>query len=549
MAAKDVRFGDSARHRMVAGVNILANAVKVTLGPKGRNVVLDRSFGAPTVTKDGVSVAKEIELKDKFENMGAQMVKEVASKTSDVAGDGTTTATVLAQSIVNEGMKFVAAGMNPMDLKRGIDKAVAAVVAELKVISKPCTTSKEIAQVGSISANSDASIGQIIADAMEKVGKEGVITVEDGTSLDNELDVVEGMQFDRGYLSPYFINNADKQMALLEEPFVLLFDKKISNIRDLLPVLEQVAKAGKPLLIIAEDVEGEALATLVVNNIRGILKTCAVKAPGFGDRRKAMLEDMAILTGGTVIAEEVGLSLEKATLTDLGRAKRIEVGKENTTIIDGAGAHDAIKGRITQINKQIEDVSSDYDREKLNERKAKLAGGVAVIKVGAATEVEMKEKKARIEDALHATRAAWEEGIVAGGGVALLRARLAIGSLKGDNHDQDAGIKIVLRALEEPLREIVANTGDEPSVVVNKVVEGKGNYGYNAQTGEYGDMMEMGVLDPTKVTRYALQNAASVAGLMLTTDCMVADLPEDKKGGGMPDMGGGGMGGMGGMDF
>ena len=529
MAAKDVRFGDSARHRMVAGVNILANAVKVTLGPKGRNVVLDRSFGAPTVTKDGVSVAKEIELKDKFENMGAQMVKEVASKTSDVAGDGTTTATVLAQSIVNEGMKFVAAGMNPMDLKRGIDKAVAAVVAELKVISKPCTTSKEIAQVGSISANSDASIGQIIADAMEKVGKEGVITVEDGTSLDNELDVVEGMQFDRGYLSPYFINNADKQMALLEEPFVLLFDKKISNIRDLLPVLEQVAKAGKPLLIIAEDVEGEALATLVVNNIRGILKTCAVKAPGFGDRRKAMLEDMAILTGGTVIAEEVGLSLEKATLTDLGRAKRIEVGKENTTIIDGAGAHDAIKGRITQINKQIEDVSSDYDREKLNERKAKLAGGVAVIKVGAATEVEMKEKKARIEDALHATRAAWEEGIVAGGGVALLRARLAIGSLKGDNHDQDAGIKIVLRALEEPLREIVANTGAEPSVVVNKVVEGKGNYGYNAQTGEYGDMMEMGILDPTKVTRLALQNAASVASLMLTTEALIADAPEKPK--------------------
>ena len=550
MAAKDVRFGDSARHRMVAGVNILANAVKVTLGPKGRNVVLDRSFGAPTVTKDGVSVAKEIELKDKFENMGAQMVKEVASKTSDVAGDGTTTATVLAQSILNEGMKFVAAGMNPMDLKRGIDKAVVAVTEELKKISKPCTTSKEIAQVGSISANSDSSIGDIIASAMDKVGKEGVITVEDGSGLENELDVVEGMQFDRGYLSPYFINNAEKQMAVMEDPFILLFDKKISNIRDLLPVLEQVAKAGKPLLIIAEDVEGEALATLVVNNIRGILKTCAVKAPGFGDRRKAMLEDMAILTGGTVIAEEVGLSLEKATLQDLGRAKRIEVGKENSTIIDGAGSADDIKNRITQINRQIEEVTSDYDKEKLQERKAKLAGGVAVIKVGAATEVEMKEKKARVEDALHATRAAVEEGIVAGGGVALLRARANMGAIKGDNHDQDAGIKIVLRALEQPLREIVANTGDEPSVVVNKVVEGKGNYGYNAQTGEYGDMMEMGVLDPTKVTRTALQNAASVSGLMLTTDCMVAELPEDKKAGGAPDMGmGGGMGGMGGMDF
>jgi len=548
MAAKDVRFGDSARHRMVAGVNTLANAVKVTLGPKGRNVVLDRSFGAPTVTKDGVSVAKEIELKDKFENMGAQMVKEVASKTSDVAGDGTTTATVLAQSIVNEGMKYVAAGMNPMDLKRGIDKAVIAVVEELKKLSKPCTTSKEIAQVGAISANADASIGQIIADAMDKVGKEGVITVEDGSGLENELDVVEGMQFDRGYLSPYFINNADKQMAVLEEPYILLHDKKISNIRDLLPVLEQVAKAGKPLLIIAEDVEGEALATLVVNNIRGILKTCAVKAPGFGDRRKAMLEDMAILTGGTVIAEEVGLTLEKASLNDLGRAKRVEVGKENSTIIDGAGSADAIKARITQINKQIEEATSDYDKEKLQERKAKLAGGVAVIKVGAATEVEMKEKKARVEDALHATRAAVEEGIVAGGGVALLRARAAIGSLKGENHDQDAGIKIVLRALEQPLREIVANSGGEPSVVVNKVVEGVGNYGYNAQTDEYGDMMEMGVLDPTKVTRTALQNAASVAGLMLTTDCMVSELPEDKKGGGAPGAGGG-MGGMGDMDF
>ena len=549
MAAKEVRFGDSGRLRMVAGVNILANAVKVTLGPKGRNVVLDRAFGAPTVTKDGVSVAKEIELKDKFENMGAQMVKEVASKTSDIAGDGTTTATVLAQSIVNEGMKFVAAGMNPMDLKRGIDKAVIAVTEQLKAISKPCTTSKEIAQVGSISANSDASIGDIIASAMDKVGKEGVITVEDGTSLENELDVVEGMQFDRGYLSPYFINNAEKQMAIMEDPFILLFDKKISNIRDLLPVLEQVAKAGKPLLIIAEDVEGEALATLVVNNIRGILKTCAVKAPGFGDRRKAMLEDMAILTGGTVIAEEVGLSLEKASLQDLGRAKRIEVGKENSTIIDGAGSADDIKNRITQINKQIDEVTSDYDKEKLQERKAKLAGGVAVIKVGAATEVEMKEKKARVEDALHATRAAVEEGIVAGGGVALLRARASMGQVVGDNHDQDAGIKIVLRALEQPLREIVANTGDEPSVVVNEVVKGSGNYGYNAQTGEYGDMMEMGVLDPTKVTRTALQNAASVAGLMLTTDCMVAEMPEDKKsGGGAPDMGGG-MGGMGDMGF
>ena len=546
MAAKDVRFGDSARHKMVAGVNILADAVKVTLGPKGRNVVLDRSFGAPTVTKDGVSVAKEIELKDKFENMGAQMVKEVASKTSDVAGDGTTTATVLAQAIVNEGMKYVAAGMNPMDLKRGIDKAVHAVVEELKKLSKPCTTSKEIAKVGAISANADASIGQIIADAMDKVGKEGVITVEDGSGLENELDVVEGMQFDRGYLSPYFINNADKQMAVLEDPFILLHDKKISSIRDLLPILEQVAKAGKPLLIVAEDVEGEALATLVVNNIRGILKTCAVKAPGFGDRRKAMLEDMAILTGGTVIAEEVGLTLEKATLNDLGRAKRVEVAKENTTIIDGAGSQDAIKARIAQINKQIEEATSDYDKEKLQERKAKLAGGVAVIKVGAATEVEMKEKKARVEDALHATRAAVEEGIVAGGGVALLRARAAVGNLKGDNHDQDAGIKIVMRALEQPLREIVANAGVEASVVVNKVVEGSGNFGYNAQTGEYGDMMEMGVLDPTKVTRTALQNAASVAGLILTTEAMVSELPEDKKPAGGA---GGGMGGMGDMDF
>ncbi|WP_068639553.1 chaperonin GroEL [Thauera butanivorans] len=545
MAAKEVKFGDSARERMVAGINILANAVKVTLGPKGRNVVLERSFGAPTVTKDGVSVAKEIELKDKFENMGAQMVKEVASKTSDIAGDGTTTATVLAQSIVREGMKYVAAGMNPMDLKRGIDKAVAATIEELKKLSKPCSTNKEIAQVGSISANSDSDIGDIIANAMDKVGKEGVITVEDGKSLNNELDVVEGMQFDRGYLSPYFINNPDKQVAILDNPFVLLFDKKISNIRDLLPVLEQVAKAGRPLLIIAEDVEGEALATLVVNNIRGILKTCAVKAPGFGDRRKAMLEDIAILTGGQVIAEEVGLTLEKATLEDLGQAKRIEIGKENTIIIDGDGQAERIEARVKQIRVQIEEATSDYDREKLQERVAKLAGGVAVIKVGAATEVEMKEKKARVEDALHATRAAVEEGIVPGGGVALLRARANLSGLKGDNHDQDAGIKIVLRAMEQPLREIVANAGDEPSVVVNKVVEGSGNYGFNAATGEYGDMVEMGVLDPTKVTRTALQNAASVAGLMLTTDCMVGELAEDKPAGGMPDMGG--MGGMGGM--
>ncbi|GBG02586.1 60 kDa chaperonin [Azospira sp. I13] len=545
MAAKEVKFGDSARARMVEGINVLADAVKVTLGPKGRNVVLERSFGAPTVTKDGVSVAKEIELKDKFANMGAQMVKEVASKTSDLAGDGTTTATVLAQAIVREGMKYVAAGMNPMDLKRGIDKAVAATIEELKKISKPCATTKEIAQVGSISANSDADIGTIIANAMEKVGKEGVITVEDGKSLNNELDVVEGMQFDRGYLSPYFINNPDKQIAVMDNPFVLLFDKKISNIRDLLPVLEQVAKAGRPLLIIAEDVEGEALATLVVNNIRGILKTVAVKAPGFGDRRKAMLEDIAILTGGQVISEEVGLTLEKATLDDLGQAKRIEVGKENTTIIDGAGSEDAIKARVAQVRAQIEAATSDYDREKLQERVAKLAGGVAVIKVGAATEVEMKEKKARVEDALHATRAAVEEGIVPGGGVSLLRARANLGALKGDNHDQDAGIKIVLRSLEQPLREIVANAGDEPSVVVNKVVEGKGNFGFNAATGEYGDMVEMGVLDPTKVERTALQNAASVAGLMLTTDCMVAELAEDKPAGGMPDMGG--MGGMGGM--
>ena len=547
MAAKEVKFGDSARERMVAGVNILANAVKVTLGPKGRNVVLESSFGAPTVTKDGVSVAKEVELKDKFENIGAQMVKEVASKTSDIAGDGTTTATVLAQSIVREGMKYVAAGMNPMDLKRGIDKAVIATIEELKKISKPCQSNKEIAQVGTISANSDADVGTIIAKAMEKVGKEGVITVEDGKSLDNELDVVEGMQFDRGYLSPYFINNPDKQVTVLEGPYVLLFDKKISNIRDLLPVLEQVAKAGRPLLIIAEDVEGEALATLVVNNIRGILKTAAVKAPGFGDRRKAMLEDIAVLTGGQVIAEEVGLTLEKASLQDLGQAKRIEIGKENTIIIDGAGDASRIEARVKQIRAQIEEATSDYDREKLQERVAKLAGGVAVIKVGAATEVEMKEKKARVEDALHATRAAVEEGIVPGGGVAFLRARANIAGLKGDNHDQDAGIKIVLRALEQPLREIVANAGDEPSVVVNKVVEGKGNFGFNAATGEYGDLVDQGVLDPTKVTRTALQNAASVAGLMLTTDCMVAELVEEKPA--MPPMGGmGGMGGMG-MDM
>jgi len=544
MAAKDVRFGDDVRQKMVNGVNILANAVRITLGPKGRNVVLERSFGAPTITKDGVSVAKEIELKDKFENMGAQMVKEVASKTNDIAGDGTTTATVLAQAIIREGMKSVAAGMNPMDLKRGIDKAVEAAVADLKSQSKPCTTSKEIAQVGSISANSDESVGQIIADAMDKVGKEGVITVEDGSGLQNELDVVEGMQFDRGYLSPYFINNAERQIALLDNPFVLLHDKKISNIRDLLPTLEQVAKSGRPLLIIAEDVDGEALATLVVNNIRGILKTTAVKAPGFGDRRKAMLEDIAILTGGTVIAEEVGLKLENVKLEDLGQAKRIEVGKENTIIIDGAGVEANITSRIAQIKAQIEESSSDYDREKLQERVAKLAGGVAVIKVGATTEIEMKEKKARVEDALHATRAAVEEGIVAGGGVALIRARAAIAKVKGDNLDQEAGVKIVLRAVEEPLRQITQNAGVEPSVVVNNVAAGKDNYGYNAANETYGDMIEMGILDPTKVTRSALQNAASIAGLMLTTDCMVADLPKDDSPA-MPDMGG--MGGMGGM--
>jgi len=547
MAAKEVRFHDSARAKIVAGVNILADAVKVTLGPKGRNVVLDRSFGAPTVTKDGVSVAKEIELKDKFENMGAQMLKEVASKTSDVAGDGTTTATVLAQAIVQEGMKYVAAGMNPMDLKRGIDKAVEAVVAELKKMSKPCKDSKEIAQVGSISANSDANIGKIIADAMDKVGKEGVITVEDGKSLENELDVVEGMQFDRGYLSPYFINSPEKQNAVLEDPFILFYDKKVSAIRDLLPLLEQVAKAGKPLLIVAEDVEGEALATLVVNNLRGILKTCAVKAPGFGDRRKAMLEDMAVLTGGSVISEELGLKLENVTLKDLGKAKRIEIEKENTTLIDGAGDPKQIEGRVKAIRAQIEETTSDYDREKLQERVAKLAGGVALVKVGASTEIEMKEKKARVEDALHATRAAVEEGIVPGGGVALVRARIAIKDLKGENPDQNAGIKILLRALEEPLRQIAYNSGDEASVVVNKVVEGKGNYGYNAANGEYGDMVAMGVLDPTKVTRCALQNAASVAGLILTTDAMVAESPKEDSHGGHGH--GGGMGGMGGMDM
>lgn len=543
MAAKDVQFGNEVRQKMVNGVNVLANAVRVTLGPKGRNVVLDRAFGGPHITKDGVSVAKEIELKDKFENMGAQMVKEVASKTNDVAGDGTTTATVLAQSIVAEGMKYVTAGMDPTDLKRGIDKAVAALVDELKNIAKPCDTSKEIAQVGSISANSDEQVGAIIAEAMEKVGKEGVITVEDGKSLENELDVVEGMQFDRGYLSPYFINDAEKQIAALDNPFVLLFDKKISNIRDLLPVLEQVAKASRPLLIIAEDVEGEALATLVVNNIRGILKTVAVKAPGFGDRRKAMLQDIAILTGGVVISEEVGLSLEKATLEDLGQAKRIEIGKENTTIIDGFGDAAQIEARVAEIRQQIETATSEYDKEKLQERVAKLAGGVAVIKVGAATEVEMKEKKDRVEDALHATRAAVEEGVVAGGGVALLRARAALENLHTGNADQDAGVQIVLRAVESPLRQIVANAGGEPSVVVNKVLEGKGNYGYNAGSGEYGDMIEMGVLDPAKVTRSALQHAASIAGLMLTTDCMIAEIPEEKPA--MPDMGG--MGGMGGM--
>ncbi|KVS41174.1 chaperonin GroEL [Burkholderia ubonensis] len=529
MSAKDVRFHDSARARIVKGVNVLADAVKVTLGPKGRNVLIERSFGAPTITKDGVSVAKEIELKDRFENMGAQIVKQVASKTADVAGDGTTTATVLAQAIVQEGMKHVAAGMNPMDLKRGIDKAVAAVLDELRKLSKPISTNREIAQVGSISANADEAIGRIIADAMEKVGKEGVITVEDGKSLENELDVVEGMQFDRGYVSPYFINDPEKQAAYLDDALILLHDKKISNIRDLLPVLEATSKAGKPLLIIAEDVDGEALATLVVNAMRGILKVAAVKAPGFGDRRKAMLEDIAILTGATVISEETGKQLQKAALEDLGRAKRVEVRKDDTIIIDGAGDEKRIEARVKSIRTQIEEATSDYDREKLQERVAKLAGGVAVIKVGAATEIEMKEKKDRVDDALHATRAAVEEGIVPGGGVALLRARSAVTSLKGANSDQDAGVHIVLRALEAPLRVIASNAGDEPSVVIAKVLEGKGNFGYNAATGEYGDLVEAGVVDPTKVTRTALQNAASIAGLILTTDATVAEAPKDEK--------------------
>jgi chaperonin GroEL len=529
MAAKEIRFSEDARTRMLRGVNILANAVKATLGPKGRNVVLEKSFGAPTITKDGVSVAKEIELADKFENMGAQMVKEVASKTSDVAGDGTTTATVLAQAMIREGMKAVAAGMNPMDLKRGIDKAVHAAVEELKKLSKPSADSKSIAQVGTISANGDAAIGDIIAKAMDKVGKEGVITVEEGSGLENELDVVEGMQFDRGYLSPYFINNQQSMQCELEDPYILLHDKKISSVRELLPILEGVAKAGKPLLVVAEEVEGEALATLVVNTIRGIVKVCAVKAPGFGDRRKAMLEDMAILTGGQVISEEVGLQLEKATLKDLGRAKKVLVSKENTTIIDGAGESKAIEARIKQIKAQIEETTSDYDREKLQERVAKLSGGVAVIKVGAATEVEMKEKKARVEDALHATRAAVEEGVVPGGGVALIRALAGIAKLKGDNEDQSHGIAIARRAMEAPLREIVANAGEEPSVVLNKVAEGKGNFGYNAQTGQYGDMVEMGILDPTKVTRTALQNASSIAGLMITTEAMVAEAPKKEE--------------------
>ncbi len=542
MAAKEVRFSTDAHHRMLNGVNILADAVKVTLGPKGRNVVLEKSFGAPTITKDGVSVAKEIELKDKFENMGAQMVKEVASQTSDIAGDGTTTATVLAQAMLREGMKAVTSGMNPMDLKRGIDKAVVAAVKELQKISKPCTDDKAIAQVGTISANSDEDIGGIIAEAMSKVGKEGVITVEEGSGLANELEVVEGMQFDRGYLSPYFINNQQNMSCELDSPYILLHDKKISNIRELIPILEGVAKSGKPLLIIAEDVEGEALATLVVNHIRGIVKVAAVKAPGFGDRRKAMLEDIAILTGGQVIAEEVGLSLEKATVNSLGSAKKVQISKDNTTIIDGAGKAADIQARVKQIRAQIEETTSDYDKEKLQERVAKLAGGVAVIKVGAATEIEMKEKKARVEDALHATRAAVEEGIVPGGGVALLRALQAIKNLKGDNHDQDVGINIARRSMEEPLRQIVANAGDEPSVILNKVAEGKGSFGYNAANGEFGDMIEFGILDPTKVSRTALQNAASIAGLMITTEAMVAELPQDDKPVSAPDMGG--MGGM-----
>jgi chaperonin GroEL len=543
MSAKEVRFSDDARSRMINGVNILANAVKVTLGPKGRNVVLEKAFGAPAVTKDGVSVAKEIELEDKFENMGAQMVKEVSSQTSDVAGDGTTTATVLAQAIVREGMKSVSAGMNPMDLKRGIDKATAAAVEELKKISKPCSDNSSIAQVGSISANSDKNIGDIIAEAMAKVGNEGVITVEEGTALDNELDIVEGMQFDRGYLSPYFVTDQQNMTAELENPFILLCDKKISNIRELLPMLEGVAKAGRPLLIIAEDVEGEALATLVVNTMRGIVKVSAVKAPGFGDRRKAMLQDIAILTGGQVVSEEVGLSLEKTELDDLGSAKKVSISKEATIIVDGAGKKSDIEERVAQIRIQTEETTSDYDKEKLQERVAKLSGGVAVIKVGAATEVEMKEKKDRVDDALHATRAAVEEGVVPGGGVALIRACAAISKLTGDNHDQDVGIAIAKRAMEEPLRQIVSNAGEEASVILNKVAEGKGNFGYNAGSGEYGDMIKMGILDPTKVTRSALQNAVSVAGLLITTECMIAELPkDDAAGGGMPDMGG--MGGM-----
>ena len=546
MAAKEVKFGNNARQRMIAGVNVLADAVKITLGPKGRNVVLDKSFGAPTVTKDGVSVAKEIELEDNFENMGAQMVKEVASQTSDEAGDGTTTATVLAQAIFREGIKSVSAGFNPMDLKRGIDKASLAVVESLESMSVPCTDDTSIAQVGTISANSDTSIGEIIAEAMQKVGKEGVITVEEGQILENELDVVEGMQFDRGYLSPYFINQADSQSVELDDPYILLFDKKISNIRDLLPLLEGVAKSGRPLLVIAEDIEGEALATLVVNNIRGIVKVAGVKAPGFGDRRKAMLQDIAVLSGGQVISEEVGLSLEKTTLDELGSAKKVQITKENTTVIDGAGSASDIKGRIDQIGAEIEDSTSDYDKEKLQERLAKLSGGVAVIKVGAATEIEMKEKKARVEDALHSTRAAVEEGIVPGGGVALVRARGALKGLKGDNDDQNVGIRILERALEEPLRQIVSNAGNDASVILNDVVKGKGNYGYNAATEEYGDLVEMGIIDPTKVTRYALQNAASVTGLLITTEAMVSEAPkEDVPAAPMPDMGG--MGGMGGM--
>ena len=545
MSAKEVKFGEAARAAKMRGVNVLSDAVKVTLGPKGRNVVLDKSFGAPTVTKDGVSVAKEIELKDKFENMGAQMVKEVASKTSDVAGDGTTTATVLAQSMLREGLKAVAAGMNPMDLKRGIDKAVIATVDQLQSISKPCADHKEIAQVGTVSANSDESVGSIIAESMEKVGKEGVITVEEGKTLENELEVVEGMQFDRGYLSPYFINDQDAMSAELENPMILIHDKKISNIRDMLPMLEATAKAGRPLLIIAEDVDGEALATLVVNNIRGIVKVCAVKAPGFGDRRKAMLQDLAILTGGQVISEEVGMSLEAASIDDLGSAKRVQITKENTTVIDGAGSKADIEGRVNQIRVQIEEATSDYDKEKMQERVAKLAGGVAVIKVGAATEIEMKEKKARVEDALHSTRAAVEEGVVPGGGVAFVRCLGVLEGVKGDNTDQDVGVGIVKRAIEEPLRQIVANAGEEGSVVLNNVAGKDGNYGYNASTGEYGDMIKMGILDPTKVVRAALQNAASISGLMITTEAMVAELPEDKAA--MPAMPGGGMDGMGGM--